>query len=92
MKYRKWSSQDKLMIVLEGLKAKVPLGELCSKFQISQSLYYKWRDQLLANGPKVFDHGGIDKSAERLRDENRKLKRIIGELTVELKKSDYDLL
>lgn len=25
MKYRKWSSQDKLMIVLEGLKAKVPL-------------------------------------------------------------------
>jgi transposase len=91
MKYRKWSSEDKLMIVLEGFKAKVPLGELCSKFQISQSLYYKWRDQLLANGPKAFDHGGVDKSAERLRHENQKLKHIIGELTVELKKSDYDL-
>jgi transposase-like protein len=91
MKYRKWSSQDKLMIVLEGLKDKVPLGELCSKFQISQSLYYKWRDQLLSNAPKVFDHGGVDKSAQRLRRENQKLKHIIGELTVELKKSDYDL-
>jgi transposase-like protein len=92
MKYRKWSSQDKLMVVLEGLKAKVPLGELCVKFRISQSQYYKWRDQLLANGPKVFDPGGIDRTTERLQHENRKLKRIIGELTVELKKSEYDPL
>jgi transposase-like protein len=79
------------MIVLEGLKGQVPLGELCAKFQISQSLFYKWRDQLLSNGPKVFDHGGIDKNAERLRTENQKLKRIIGELTVELKKTEYEL-
>jgi transposase-like protein len=91
MRYRKWSSKDKLIIVLEGLKGQVPLWELCAKFQISQSLYYKWRDQLLNNGPKVFDHGGINKSAERLQMENQKLKRIIGELTVELKKSEYEL-
>jgi transposase-like protein len=91
MRYRKWSSKDKLIIVLEGLKGQVPLGELCAKFQISQSLYYKWRDQLLNNGQKVFDHGGINKSAERLQMENQKLKRIIGELTVELKKSEYEL-
>jgi len=92
MKYRKWSSKDKLMIVLEGLKGKVPLGELCAKFQISQSQYYKWRDQLFNNGSKIFDHGGIDKNSERLQWEVHKLKRIIGELTVELKKSEYELL
>jgi transposase-like protein len=91
MKYRKWSSQDKLMIVIEGLKAKVSLGELCAKYQINQSLYYKWRDQLLANGPKAFDKGTADRTTERLRNENHKLKRIIGELTVELKKSEYEL-
>jgi transposase-like protein len=91
MDRRKWSSRDKLVIVLEGLKGKVPLGELCAKFQISQSQYYKWRDQLLANGPKVFDYGGVDRTTERLEHENQKLKRIIGELTVELKKSEYDL-
>jgi len=91
MNRRKWSSRDKLLIVLEGLKGKVPLGELCAKFQISQSQYYKWRDQLLANGPKVFDYGGVDRTTERLQHENQKLKRIIGELTVELKKSEYDL-
>jgi transposase-like protein len=91
MDRRKWSSRDKLLIVLEGLKGKVPLGELCAKFQISQSQYYKWRDQLLSNGPKVFDYGGVDRTTERLQHENQKLKRIIGELTVELKKSEYEL-
>ena len=91
MDRRKWSSKDKLTIVLEGLKGKVPLGELCAKFQISQSQYYKWRDQLLNNGPKVFDYGGVDRTTERLRHENQRLKRIIGELTVELKKSEYEL-
>jgi transposase-like protein len=91
MKYRKWFSKDKLMIVLEGLEGKVPLRELCAKFQISQSLFYKWRDQLLNNGPKVFDYGGVNKNTERLQQENQKLKRIIGELTVELKKSEYEL-
>jgi transposase-like protein len=91
MKYRKWSSKDKLTIVLEGLKGTVPLEELCAKFQVSQSQYYKWRYQLLANGPKVFDYGGVDRNTEHLEQENRKLKRIIGELTVELKKSEYEL-
>jgi len=92
MQRRKWSSKDKLTIVLEGLKGAVPLGELCAKFQISQSQNYKWRDQLLANGPKVFDYGGIDRSSEQLTHEIKKLKHIIGDLTVELKKSEYELL
>ena len=91
MNRRKWSSKDKVTIVLEGLRGTVPLGELCSKFQISQSQYYKWRDQLVSNGPKIFDYGGIDKSAEHLKLENQKLKRIIGDLTVELKKTEYEL-
>jgi transposase-like protein len=89
---RKWSSKDKLAIVLEGLKGTVPLGELCAKFQISQSQYYKWRDQLLNNGQKVFEYGGVDKSSEQLSREIKKLKHIIGDLTVELKKSEYELL
>lgn len=92
MQRRKWSSKEKLTIVLEGLKGTVPLGELCAKFQVSQSQYYKWRDQLLNNGSKVFDYGGVDKTTERLLREINKLKHIIGELTVELKKNDYELL
>ena len=86
MKKNKRSSQQKLMIVLEGLKNTVPLGELCSRHGITQSQYYTWRDRLLKDGGVVFNYGGSDKEQERLRKENSKLKSIIGELTVEFKK------
>lgn len=37
MKYRKWDSKTKAKIVLEGLQNKVPLSELCNRYQITQS-------------------------------------------------------
>ena len=54
MQRRTWSPKEKLMIVLEGLKGNCTVGELCNTHQISQSQYYKWRDQLLADGQKIF--------------------------------------
>lgn len=89
MKSRKWTGQQKLNIVLEGLKGKVSLTELCNQHQISQAQYYKWRDRLLKDGVKVFEFGGIDRGEDRLLAENRKLKETIGELTMELKKNDF---
>jgi transposase len=88
MKRRKWTSKEKLQIVLEGLKGQVPLGELCARHQLSQSQYYQWRDQLLSHGAKVFDHGGPEQTEQRLRAEVRQLKTLVGELTMELKKSE----
>ena len=90
MQRRQWTSKEKLTIVLQGLKGEISIAELCNRHQISQSQYYKWRDRLLADGPKVFDHGGPDRAEIRLRHEVKKLRGIIGDLTVELKKSEYD--
>ncbi len=86
---RKWTGKEKLAIVLEGMKGGIRLSELCNEHGISQGMYYKWRDQLLTDGAKLFDRGGIDHARERLEHENRKLKETIGELTVELKKNDW---
>lgn len=88
MKRRKWTGKEKLQIILEGLKGQVPLGELCARHQLSQSQYYQWRDQLLSHGAKVFDRGGPEQTEQRLRAEVRQLKTLVGELTVELKKSE----
>lgn len=88
MKNRQWKPQEKLMIVLEGMRSTVSLAELCSRHQISQSQYYLWRDRLLKQGQMLFEHGGPDKRSSRLENENRQLKGIIGELTVELKKTE----
>ena len=89
MKRRKWSSEQKLKIVLEGLSVQIEIGKLCNKYQISQALYYRWRDQLLSHGHQAFETKNITKKEQRLKDENRQLKQIVGDLTIELKKSEY---
>ena len=90
MKRRQWTAKEKLTLVLQGLKGEISVAELCNQHQISQSQYYKWRDRLLAEGPKVFERGGPDRAELRLQKEVRKLKGIIGDLTVELKKSEFE--
>lgn len=89
MDKRIWTGKEKLAIVLEGMKGAISLSELCNRHQITQGMYYKWRDRLLEDGSKVFERGGVNKESERLKEENPRLKRAVGELTLELKKNDW---
>lgn len=89
MQRRKWQSQQKLQIVLEGLSGQIELNKLCAKYQVSQTQYYQWRDQLLKFGHQAFETKNITKKEQHLENENQKLKRIIGDLTIELKKSEF---
>lgn len=91
MKYRQWTSKQKSQIVLEGLSGGIDIGKLCQKYEISQAQYYKWRDQFLVNCHESFDVKKQTDKEQRLQNEVVKLKRIIGDLTVELKKSEYEL-
>ena len=91
MKKRKWQSQEKLRIVLEGLSGSIEISKLCSKYQIAQTQYYQWRDQLLKHGHQAFEAKNVTKKEQYLESEVNKLKKIIGDLTIELKKSDYEL-
>ena len=85
MKRRIWDPKKKAMIVIEGLKGK-PVADICIEHQISQAQYYQWRDQFLSNMSQVFTNEGRKEKA--LVKENVKLKKIIGDLTVELKKTE----
>jgi transposase-like protein len=87
MQRRKWDAKTKAMIVLEGLKGKT-VAELCIEHQISQAQYYQWRDQFLAHAPKAFEVHEHDQKEARLERENARLKSLVGELLLELKKSD----
>jgi transposase-like protein len=91
MKKRKWQSQEKLRIVLEGLSGQIEISKLCNKYQIAQTQYYAWRDQLLKFGHQAFETKNITKKEQHLEGEVTKLKKIIGDLTVELKKNEYGL-
>lgn len=90
MKKRIWVSQEKLRIVLEGLSGQIEITKLCAKYQIANTQYYLWRDQLLKHGHQAFETKNISKKEQHLEEEVLKLKRIIGDLAVELKKSDYE--
>lgn len=91
MEKRKWTNQQKLQIVLEGLSGQIDISKLCAKYQVSQTQYYKWRDQLLKHGTQAFEVKNVSKKEQRLVQENLKLRRIIGDLTVELKKTEIEL-
>lgn len=90
MKRRHWKSKEKLEIVLEGLKEQCSVAELCARYGIRTSMYYKWRDQLLKNGDHVFE-SSIDQHTTQLEHQNRQLKALVGHVTLELKKTELEL-
>ena len=87
MKRRDWSSQQKFQIVLEGLKGGASISEVCHRHEITQAQYYKWRDTVLGGADRLFS-GDPDKEKERMRKKIDRLNQHIGELTVELKKTE----
>ena len=91
MKYRKWNPKTKMQIVLEGLEGRTQLAELCNKYHITQSLFYYWVKELQTKGHKAFESVKESKKEKRLKEENKKLKAIIAELSIELKKTELEL-
>jgi transposase len=49
-KYRTWTVQQKLEIVLAGLRGEMSVARVCREHQISETLLYGWREKLLDGG------------------------------------------
>ena len=90
MKKRSWDSKTKAKIVLEGLSGK-SISEVCNQHQISQNQYYLWRDKFLAEAHRAFEAKEDGGEVMRLKAKTQKLQQIIGQLTVELKKTEDEL-
>ena len=87
MKRRKWDSKTKFQIVLQGLRG-ASVSEICNEHQIAQTQYYKWRDQFFAHGEKAFEVAKVSNAEKRQAQEIVRLKTMVGELTMEVKKTD----
>ena len=79
---KKWTTEEKLQILLAGLQNKTGITELCRSHGISTPLYYQWRDSFLKGGKEGLEKGKRfeDKSKDK---EIERLLRKIGELVVE---------
>ena len=49
---RKFSAEEKIRIVLEGLRGEDSIAELCRREGINQNLYYRWSKDFLEAGKK----------------------------------------
>ncbi len=91
---KRCSAEEKIRIVLDGLRGEDSIAELCRREGIAQSLYYSWSKDFLEAGKKRLA-GDTAREASTsevkvLRREARDLKEIVAELTLEnrlLKKS-----
>jgi transposase len=83
-KYRSWTAEQKLAIVLAGLRGDRSVKEVCREHQISDTLFYAWRDKLLEGG-KAALAGKEDRQGEQeLRRKVAQLERALGRKTYEL--------
>jgi putative transposase len=70
-------TEEQITYALRQAEAGVPVAELCRKYGISQNTYYRWRKQ----------YGGMEagelRRLKELERENRQLKRLVADLTLD---------
>ena len=85
-KRRRWTSSEKLRVVLSGLDGSVEVSELCRREGINPTQYYGWKKQLLSSAAKVFADGRESKPTahqQRMESELRRAKDVIAEITAD---------
>jgi putative transposase len=80
---RQFSAQFKFDVVMQLVRAEKTITELCREHQLKDSLVYRWRDELLARGPQVYEKAANPgASADQVR--IVELERMVGRLAMEL--------
>jgi transposase len=83
---RRFSSEEKIRIVLEGLKGEESIAGLCRREGINPNLYYNWSKEFLEAGKRRLQ-GDTKREATSaevtyLRRENSELKQLVAEISL----------
>ena len=93
---RRFTSEDKIRILMEGIRGELAVAELCRREGIHATVYYKWLKDFMEAGKSRL-RGDTLREANRdevqeLRQENERLKQLVADLSVAnlmLKESQY---
>ena len=81
---KKYSSEEKIRIVLEGLRGEMSIAELCRREGIAPALYYRWSKDYLEAGKKRLQGDTLREAntteVNELREENSQPKEVVTEL------------
>lgn len=84
---RRFTAEEKIRIVLEGLRGEIPVTELCRKEGIQPSIYYKWSKAFLDSGKngltRETSRDATSGEVRRLKGENEALKKAVAEMVLE---------
>ena len=83
---RIFTSEQKVLIVMEGIRGEQSIAELCRKYGISDSTYYKWNKEFIEAGKARLDDDIVREATsdevKELRQENISLKEALADLVV----------
>ena len=86
---KQYSSEEKIRIVLDGLRGEFSIAELCRREGIAESLYYSWSKEFLEAGKRRLAgdtaRAATSSEATDLRREARQLKEVVAEQAPELR-------
>jgi transposase len=85
---RHFSAEDKIRIVLEGVRGELPVSELCRRERVHTTVYYKWLKDFMEAGKRRL-RGDIQREAGReevasLKEENARLKQLVADYALDL--------
>ena len=84
---RNYSSEEKIRIIIDGMRGEITIAELCRKEGISQGLYYKWSKDFMEAGKRRLSGDTLREAntseVKELKDENRSLKELVAELSLD---------
>ena len=87
---RKFTAEDKIRIVLEGLRGELSAAEICRRESIHTTMYYRWSKEFLEAGKngltKETKRDATSEEVKRLRRENEDLKLSLAESVLEVQK------
>jgi transposase len=91
---KKYNSEEKIRIVLEGLRGEESIATICRREGINTNLYYKWSKDFMEAGKKRLSgdtkREATSSEVTELKQENEQLKQLVAELSLKnrvLKKS-----
>jgi transposase len=83
------SAEEKIRIVLDGLRGEYSIAELCRREGIAESLYYSWSKEFLEAGKRRLAgdtaRAATSSEVKELRREARALKEVVAEQALELR-------
>ena len=86
---KQYSAEEKIRIVLEGLRGEDSIAELCRKEGIAQGVYYKWSKDFMEAGKRRLagdtSRAATTDEVRDLRREARDLKEVVAEQTLEMR-------